>query len=59
MTKNSNSLEATRDCVSTARPFKGAFMYVAVAAVAVTAWSVTESHKAPAAKGEHASAVIH
>jgi hypothetical protein len=25
----------------------------------VTAWSVTGSHKAPAAKGEHVAAVIH
>ncbi|EJL57696.1 MULTISPECIES: hypothetical protein [unclassified Rhizobium] len=59
MTKKLNSLEATRDCVSTARPFKGAFMYVAVAAVAVMAWAVTETHKAPARTGEHVATVIH
>jgi hypothetical protein len=59
MTKKLNSLEATRDCVSTARPFKGALMYVAVAVVAVAAWSVTETHKAPEARDERVAAVLH
>ncbi|CDM62019.1 hypothetical protein LPU83_pLPU83d_0648 (plasmid) [Rhizobium favelukesii] len=58
MTKKLNSLEATRDCVLTARPFKGAFMYMAVA-VAVTAWSVTETHKAPIPADEQVATVIH
>lgn len=34
MTKKPNSLEATRDCVLTARPFKGAFRHMAVAVTA-------------------------
>jgi len=59
MKKKVNSLEATRECVSTARPFKGVFMYLAVAIVAVTAWSVTDRHKAEATKSEHVAAVIH
>ncbi len=58
MTKKRNSLEATRDCVLTARPFKGAFMYMAVA-VAVTAWSVTETHKAPKPTEENVATVMH
>ncbi|WP_157224521.1 hypothetical protein [Rhizobium mesoamericanum] len=58
MTKKLNSLEATRDCVLTARPFKGAFMYMAVAA-AVTAWSMTSTHKAPMPADEQVATVIH
>jgi hypothetical protein len=59
MTNKLNSLEATRECISTARPFKGAFMYVAVAAAAITAWSVTETHKATVVTNERIAAVIH
>ncbi|MDQ0564119.1 hypothetical protein QO004_005937 [Rhizobium mesoamericanum] len=58
MTKKLNSLEATRDCVLTARPFKGAFMYMAVA-VAVTAWSMTSTHEAPTPADEQVATVIH
>ncbi|WP_189638044.1 hypothetical protein [Rhizobium sp. R693] len=58
MTNKLNSLEATRDCVLTARPFKGAFMYVAVAA-AVTAWSMTETQKASPQTNERVAIVIH
>ncbi len=58
MTKKLNSLEATRDCVLTARPFKGVFMYIAVAA-AVTVWSVTETHKVPTPTDEHIATVVH
>ncbi len=54
-----NSLEATRDCVLTARPFRGALMYVAVAAVAVTVWSVTGAHKASAPRDERVATIIH
>ena len=48
MSETSLSLESTRHCVS-ARRRKGTLAYVAVAAVALMAWSTSDRHPQPEA----------